>query len=93
MGNLCIVCGNETEPINQVICIDCESKEKIKQRQLPGTITTKQVSYIEHLMEGMSTQESSEILWSALPEYDGDLENLSTNEAGIIIKTLKGELS
>jgi len=83
----CFICGVDTFGL---ICLECGDKIKSEQRRTKGSITVKQLAYIEGLISDMKTDETSEIIYSAIPDYQGSLDELSTVQAGILIKSITG---
>jgi len=82
----CVVC-NKHDSFG-LICYDCSNAEREKQRAERGSVTVKQVSYIEYLMTKTDSKTSSSILFDVIPDYDYDLENISMNQGGNIIAKL-----
>lgn len=83
---ICILCGDEV--FDGVVCYECTRKEQDRQRSEPGSLSRKQLSYIEHLMSKIDSQVTSQILYVAVPDFDGELENLNANQAGALIAKL-----
>jgi hypothetical protein len=80
---VCVVCGKKAYDVP--LCFGCQQTEKDKQRAEPGSITEKQCRYIEHLLTKLTTNESS----AFFPDgWDGEIENLSANQAGKIVSDL-----
>lgn len=71
----CILCGRES---SDIVCHGCSLKEKERQRQLPGSVTMRQVNYIVHLLSRANC------------EFDGDLHELNVEDAGQLICNLIG---
>jgi hypothetical protein len=82
----CVICGGKA--VGEVVCMTCSFREKEKQRAQPGTISRKQLGYIEHLLTKLDTQTTSRIIYGEIPDYSGELENLSTYQAGELIPKL-----
>jgi hypothetical protein len=83
----CVSCGAETD--DGVICYRCAEKERNKQRAESGSLTQKQLSYIEYLISSLDSQTTAEIIFGAVPDYGGELESLTSNQAGDLIPALK----
>jgi hypothetical protein len=81
----CIICDRETEGI---ICYKCAERERERQRNEPGSLTYKQLSYIEYLVSDLDTKTTGEVLLEICPDYAGELETLSANQAGGVIAKL-----
>jgi hypothetical protein len=82
---LCVICGGTAYDVP--LCFGCSQTEKDKQRAEPGSITEKQCRYIEYILTQLTTNESS----AFFPDDDawnGDVDNLSSNQAGKIISDL-----
>jgi hypothetical protein len=79
----CVICGKEA--LGGVVCFDCEQTKKAEQRREPGTVTYKQVGYIEHLLTKCDTEKSRAAILSVVPYFEYDYDELSEEQAGSII--------
>lgn len=83
----CIVCGSETS--ENVICRGCSFAEMNKQKDEAGSITAQQIWFIEtKLLSKLESQITYSIILEIVPEYDYDMENLSTNQGKALIAKL-----
>jgi hypothetical protein len=74
--------------MGSVVCYPCSEMEKNRQRHDKGSVTQKQVWYIERLIKDMDTKTTGEIIYSVIPDYSGDLNELSTQQGKNLIAKL-----
>lgn len=83
----CIICQKETS--KSVICLSCQHEEMKKQKQRKGSITAQQIWFIENkLLNKIESQISGQILLELFPDYDYELDNLSTEQGKDLIAKL-----
>ena len=75
----CIICGGSV--CDNVICWGCQIEEMKKQKTLPGSITDAQIYFINRRITEIGAKTAYQIILSEIPEYDYDMENLSTQQA------------
>lgn len=80
---VCMICGGDA--YQGVLCLEHLTQERERQKSIRGSVTMKQYHYIEHLLLSIDSETSREILYGNIENYEGDLENISCNEAGKII--------
>ena len=87
----CIVCGNDA--MDAVVCYECTLKEWKRQKELPGSITAAQIYFIEKQLGKLDSTTSYNIFFEVFPEYDYDMELLSTEQAKEITAKLLDAIS
>mgnify|MGYP003500166455 FL=1 len=87
----CIICGNEA--MDAVVCYSCTLKEWKRQKELPGSITAAQIYFIEKQLGKLDSTTSYNILFEVVPEYNYDMELLSTEQAKEITAKLLDAIS
>jgi len=75
----CIKCGDSV--CDDVICWGCKIEEMKKQKLAPGSITEAQIYFIEYkCIAKLGAKTAYKMILSVIPEYDYDMEKLSTQQ-------------
>jgi hypothetical protein len=87
----CIVCGGEAR--DSVVCRECEMNEQARQKNAPASITQKQVWFIENkCLSKLNSETTQKIFLETIPEYNYDLDGLSTEQGKKLISRFLEEI-